>query len=316
MDITRYIGLFLLKNNFCYIHGLGNLALKKRPAAPDGETLKGPEYEVQLTPTGSIDDNLANFIAVNEQISIAKASNALRDFSIHARAELLEGREVIIPALGRFVQKDNIIRFITDPHLQYSPPAIPTVRIAKKTEEKEEKKITPRHTNQDITRAKSANRTRTFIWLLIVAIVAAGIIFGIKFISEQTTASAPEPAPVMAPQLPEPEAEYPYDMPDTGIMEPGPATEETPLPGSSTEPVSVTGNLLSYEVVINQYDNLLRADKREKQLTSFGNTVRMRTKDSLTYYVVMPMSTPAADTAHVLDSLRKLFNPQGVHIYR
>lgn len=316
MDITRYIGLFLLKNNFCYIHGLGNLALKKRPAAPDGETLKGPEYEVQLTPTGSIDDNLANFIAVNEQISIAKASNALRDFSIHARAELLEGREVIIPALGRFVQKDNIIRFITDPHLQYSPPAIPTVRIAKKTEEKEEKKITPRHTNQDVTRARSANRAQTFIWILILAIVAAGIIFGIKFISEQASTSAPISEPSTGPQTVEPAPIDPYAMPDTVMPEQETAITDANTPADAG-PVTTADNQISYEVIINEYDNFQRAEKREKQLTSFGNKVRMRTKDSASFYIVMPMTTAAADTTQVMDSLRRLFNPQGVlHIYR
>ncbi len=315
MDITRYIGLFLLKNKFCYIHGLGNLALKKRPAAPDGEMLKGPEYEVQLTPTGSIDDNLANFIAVNEQISIAKASNALRDFSIHARAELLEGREVIIPALGRFVQKDNQIRFITDPHLQYAPPAIPTVKMAKRTEEQEEKKGAPLQANQDVHRAKSANRTKIFIWILILAIVTAGIIFGIKFITEQASVNEPVPEIYTAPQIMEPEPISSYPLPDTAAADQPVTTDE--ISGDAGAPVSAAGNQLSYEVVINEYDNFQRADKREKQLTSFGNNVRMRTKDSLTFYIVMPMTTPAADTAHVMDSLRRLFNPQGVlHIYR
>ena len=78
MDVAKYIGLFLLKNNFVYIHGLGNLELRKRPASFNGEALQGSTYEVVMTPMGSIDDNLANFIATNEQISISKASNAHR----------------------------------------------------------------------------------------------------------------------------------------------------------------------------------------------------------------------------------------------
>ncbi len=311
MDIARYIGLFLLKNNFCYIHGLGNLTLKKRPATHDGEMLKGPEYEVLLTPTGSIDDNLANFIAVNEQISIAKASNALRDFSISARAELQEGREVIIPALGRFVQKENMIRFVTDPHLQYTPRAIPTVRIAKKTEEE---KTAPQKTGQSSSRPPSVNKGKIVIWILILGIVIAGIIFGIQFISEQAATNTPVPAEnIITPVLPEPEPALTDVTSDTTLL--SDAETETQH-ATNTELVGTADGLLSYEVILNEYDNFARADKREKQLISFGNKVRVRSKDSSTHYVVMPMNTPAADTTRILDSLRKLFNPQGVSIYR
>src|SRR4051794_6193053 len=100
MDIARYIGLFLLKNQFCYVHGLGNMELKKVPATNDGKSLQAASYEIVVTPGGSIDDNLANFIATNEQISISKAANTLREYSIQARKDMSEGKEVPIPGLG------------------------------------------------------------------------------------------------------------------------------------------------------------------------------------------------------------------------
>ena len=43
MDIAKYIGLYLLKNNFCYLHGLGNLEIKRRPAVYEGDSLHAPE---------------------------------------------------------------------------------------------------------------------------------------------------------------------------------------------------------------------------------------------------------------------------------
>lgn len=78
MDVAKYIGTFLLKNQFCYIHGLGNLELRRKPASFDGEALQGPQYTVVLTSGGSIDDNLAAFIANGEQTSISKAASTLR----------------------------------------------------------------------------------------------------------------------------------------------------------------------------------------------------------------------------------------------
>ena len=69
MDIAKYIGQYLLKNSFCYIHGLGNLEISKKPAFYDGKSLQAPTYEIVLSSGGSIDDNFANFIATNEQIT-------------------------------------------------------------------------------------------------------------------------------------------------------------------------------------------------------------------------------------------------------
>src|SRR5437868_742607 len=124
MDIAKYIGLFLMKNNFCYLHGLGNLELKKKPASYEGDALHAPECDVILTSGGSIDDSLANYIATREQTSISKASNALREFSIATRAELAAGKEVEIPAVGKFTEQNGVVQFIANPHLKHIPPPV------------------------------------------------------------------------------------------------------------------------------------------------------------------------------------------------
>ena len=132
MDIAKYIGLYLLKNHFCYVHGIGNIELIKRPATYDGKALQAPSYEVAVTPGGSIDDNLANFIATNEQISISKAANALRDFSGQARTNMAAGKEVEIPNIGKLVEQGGKVKFITDDKFHFTPAGIPTIKIVKK----------------------------------------------------------------------------------------------------------------------------------------------------------------------------------------
>jgi hypothetical protein len=311
MDIARYIGLFLLKNNFCYIHGLGNLELKKRPAVQEGESLKGPRYEVMLTPTGSIDDNLANFIAVNEQISIAKASNALREFSIESRAKLLEGSEVLLPAIGKFVETDGRIGFITDPHLQYTPRAIPKVSIAHRPEA-EKSGYAQLQKDHPANNRTTVNWGKILIWVLIMGIVVTGVIFGIRFISEQQQSlSVPvdtleQTVPVFIPEEPA------LSEADSGLQ-----AEDTVIAPVSEPAAAVSAEgRVQYKVIISEYDNLARAQKREKQLISYGNQVELATRDSLTYYVILPMNSLVSDTARIMDSLRKQFNPKGVGIYR
>ncbi len=128
MDVAKYIGLFLLKNEQCYIHGLGTLQFSRKPATYDGQNLLAPSHEIIMVSGGNVDESLANYIATNEQISITKASNALRDFSTETKINLDAGNRVTLLHLGKFTSADGRIGFITDPHLQYKASPIPAQR--------------------------------------------------------------------------------------------------------------------------------------------------------------------------------------------
>lgn len=128
MDVAKYIGLFLLKNEQCYVHGLGTLQLSRKAATYDGQSLQPPSHEIVMVPGGNVDESLANYIATNEQISITKASNALKDFSAETKNSLDAGNMVALPHLGKFASADGRISFITDPHLQYKAPPLKAQR--------------------------------------------------------------------------------------------------------------------------------------------------------------------------------------------
>lgn len=319
MDIAKYIGLFLLKNKYCYIHGLGNLELKKRAAFHDGTALNAPAYEVIITPGGSIDDTLANFIATNEQISISKASNALRDFSTDAKANLAAGKDVIIPSLGKFIEDNGITRFITDPTLQYTPNPIPTVRSAVKPAEnlrpkqEHDAKLPP--VAQQIRQAEPQPQPTDYppypepakakvnwgkvaivggLALLIVVIA----IFAIRYVN--TTNDSKENASLQ---------ESPIAV-DTVVA-------AAPAPPVDTNLIMGADGMLSYKVALKEYNTASGADKRAKQLQSYGySDVYVLSHDSSAFVVVLPVSSLPDDTTHVLDSLARTLNPSGVSIYR
>lgn len=125
MNVAKYIGLFLLKNEQCYVHGLGTLQLLRKAATFDGQHLHPAYHEVIITAGGNVDESLANYIANNEQISITKASNALKDFSTETKNQLQAGNQVSLPHIGKFNQQDGRIGFITAPQLQFKAPPIP-----------------------------------------------------------------------------------------------------------------------------------------------------------------------------------------------
>lgn len=305
MDIARYIGLFLLKNHFCYIHGLGNLEIKKKSAFHDGASLNSPAYEVIITPGGSIDDTLANFIATNEQISISKAANALRDFSTQAKTDLQEGKEVVIPSLGKFVEQNGKVGFITDPHIQYTPRGIPVLRNAVKQPEP----VRPPQQYEPQQPVDAANSYKPYIeeerggvnWRRVALIVGLGVlvvicvVFTINYFNNK-----PQPQPAK-------EVQQPVE----------PVVDSTIVAAPQQQAANVNSDgTMNYKILLQEYNTAAKADRRVKTLTSYGYTVEVATKDSSTFYVLLPITSLPADTTRILDSVARVLNPSGVSIYQ
>jgi len=292
MDIAKYIGLFLLKNNFVYLHGLGNLELKKKPATYDGDALHAPEYDVMLTPGGSIDDTLANYIATHEQTSISKAANTLREFSTATRAELAAGKEVEITGIGKFVEQNGVIRFVTNPHLEHTPPAVPMLRMSKRLEE------APDFRRESLDSSSGGDGQgfamgRIGFLVLLLAVVIAAVVFGIRYMN------SPDEVTVTDSLVTQPAATSPVIT--------------QPIDSASVAPAIPTSG---YTIVVNTYQTRAGADRRAATMTANGNQVQVINKDSSNYLVTLHVDTPPADTTRMLDSLRRFFNPKGVYILR
>lgn len=306
MDIAKYIGLFLIKNEYCYLPGIGNLEIRKKPAQYNRETqeMSAPEHEILFRPTiGSIDDSFANFIATNERISIAHAANAIKDFCSRAKQDLAEGRDLQVPGIGRFTGHGPSLQFFTDPSLQIQAKAIPFFKNSTRAESQKEKAISeiyqatefrePKADEEIILQAPQVNWGKIVMLSAIVLIVMIAGIFIYNYAKGDGTAATPV---VDSPQV----AEQPAT--------PAPTVDTNTTPDAN---VADAGSLMSYKVILQQYPTQAQAEKRVAQLKSYGNNVEMASADSATFYIVMPMSTPAADTSRIVDSLKRVFNPGG-----
>lgn len=296
MDIAKYIGLYLLKNKFCYLHGLGNLQILKTPPVQNGDTLSAPGYEIVLLPAGSIDDNLANFIATAEQTSIAKASTEIRSFVDNARVELAAGRQVVIPAIGHFASQNGKTIFVADPSFSYTPAAIPTLKMSKRLEEAPSFKLTTPEEDSASNRGSSLNMTK--IWLIILA--AAGLIGIIILVSRflvKDRAEAPaEPAPVATPVA----------VPVDTVAQPLDSLTPTP---AAVPPAAASASASGMQIVLRSYPTQAAAEKRQRQLksTPLGESVAVVAQDSSNYLVAIPYTGALSDSTRVLDSLSRVY---------
>lgn len=318
MDIGKYVGLFLLKNEYCYLPGFGSLQIIKRTATFNKETLKSetPGYEVVfIKGVGALDDTFANFIANNERISIAHASNYVKDYSAYIKTEFLEGKEVVIPGIGKFVSKigGEEVHFETDPSLQIQGKQIPYFKISSEVEQKKKEETIsniiektqfkePKSDEEIVLKPAQVNWGKLAIVGGLIVLVLAIIAFIIVNMNDNEKPEPKQDVIVNTPLETEP-TPAPVVNTDTNTTVPA---DTTPVTSTAS-----TGNEL--KVIINSYNSMERADARKTRLISYGyqnvETVQ-HGSDSLNYHVILKVAN-TGDAQRIVDSVKKLLNPSG-----
>jgi len=279
-DISHYVSQFLLRNKYCYLHGIGSLKL----VTVFDKDANTTNYQVQLLPGGSIDDLFANFVATSEQVSISKAANAIREYNTEIRSQLEENQNVIIPSIGYFTKLDKHIIFVTDNNFSYQPSENASLKYANNRSIAETKQIVEETTFVPQKAIVNWSKIILFIALLIVVGIA---IYFIATQSKNISAShdvsvANSTTGIVAPAL------------DTAVV-------QTDTLITNTE----------YKFLIKTYSTLGAAVKRYQQLLSYGNKVGLQTSDSISYQLYISMPASELDTTQAKDSLRVIFNPKG-----
>lgn len=305
MDIAKYIGLFLVKYQYCNLPNLGDFAVTKKAASYSDGQVKAPEYEVKFSFSGGlIDDAFPNFIATNERTSIANAANAVKDFCTQTKLTLAEGGTVLIPGFGKFVQTNGKNDFIPDQNIHVETPGIPIFKIntAATRSSMEGETIAELHEKmqlrepslQDdiVIKPPKVNWSKVIILLLIVGVVLA-LVGGAIWYMNNNKEQADTVAPVTneAPQATAPAA-------------------NTPSPDTAAQAPVTSGAPGSYTFAILTFKDKESAERKEKQLKGFGHDVALKpVSDS---NIILTITLPAVnDTLATKDSLRRFFNPRG-----
>jgi hypothetical protein len=303
------VGLYLLKNKYCCLQGLGNVEIKRTVSQHDGKELKSGTYYATLNPLGSIDDAFPNFVANNEQVSIAKASNEISAFIQESKAKMASGSSVVIPSVGQYVMKEHELHFELDTafalpnHPLLFPMAIPAKPSAEEQKAKDESSF---ETSINENKHRTVNWNIVAFWGIIILIGAGIMAWGIRYFMNQQKAS-----PTMVEQVENPSApQTEVNVSNTSALQ---STDSTVAAGNLSVNTSDTP---SFKFIIKAYKTLAKAEKKQKQLFSYGYNVAVVNKDSSTFYVVNTIKLMPADTAKMKDSLSRMLNPNGVLIMK
>ncbi|HTO15076.1 MAG TPA: HU family DNA-binding protein [Edaphocola sp.] len=311
MDIAKYIGLFLEKNRFCNLPNLGEFKVEKKSATyKDGE-IQAPDYNVSFSFSGgTIDDEFANFIAINERVSIASAANAIRVFADETKKTLAEGGEIVVPGFGKFIDKNGKHEFITDPNIKISAPSIPIFKINTEATrssmpgasipEMHEQMHLKEPTSKDdvVIKPPTVNWGKVLAFVGLILLILAGIGVAIWYFYNR-----PVQAPIEAETV----------MLTDDIEGSGQNSDSSSLDNNSTSMTNPTTNNETHSFGILKYNDKLSAEKKERQLRSYDHNVSIKENSDNTYSVVITIPS-VENVESTKDSLRRFFNPKGTVI--
>ena len=218
------------------------------------------------------------------------------------------GDEVPIPNIGKFVEVNDKVKFITDDNFRFTPAGIPTVRNSKQLEE-QNARMQHKPAYPPPTKADSVNWSMVILLVVLLVILGAGI-FGIWYYMKENSASAvaAQEAAKQAVQDSIIRAQNPPSPVDTTHKNDSAMIAAMTIPQDSSK-------YNNYKIIIGNYPNRERADRRLHNLSMNGNHVELVVADSVDYLILTTVNCRAVDTNRVKYSLVSLFGYPDVMLY-
>ena len=317
MDISKYIGLYLVKNGYCSLPSLGTLQLEKVGAKRfDATTIDPAKYIINFSAVGSIDDKFPHFIAMNENISTNNATNAISVFGKEVKEEVAAYRPYVLSGLGRFINNNGKIDFQQQSDFDFSEfavalpepvaPIVDNTRVAQ-TEKDMASNLDFKTVMNNPQKEASFNFAKVLLPIGLLTVIAVGGYFGYDYLKKSQSSNPIVPTTDTIVQVAIPIIDTAIKDSNATILDAN-ATKAT---GDSTNPAAPIANGSSIKVAILTYNTQSAADAKAKKLANFNpnNITSVNKLDSATYQVVITLPNTDKPVAMVVDSLRKFFNP-------
>lgn len=326
MDVAKHISLFLLKNKYCQLQGLGNLEIRRATAVNSGNLLSGGAYKVNWNAAGGIDDQLALFIAMQEGVSSSRATTALNEFVAAAKAQLQAGQSVVLPGIGSYKMHEGQLSFQTDEHFSLPEGNIPLSYFNRQPEPDEPAPIADAAGADAVAEAYAqynnyntappTNWARIGFWgvgILVVLSIAAGIL---RYTVWDNSAPVTVPVNVNSNDIRiDSVAAASVPPTDSSVVKDSVAAKDTLTAATNPAPSNATATG-SFRFILKKYKHLEAAEKRVKKLSGYGHPVKVISINDSLHYVVEELQVSAADTTRIKDSLTRWLNPEGVEIMK
>jgi len=290
MKVEQLIVQYLYNNKKVSIQDIGIFTLSPDviiPTESDKETslpLNSIHFEYN-TKAGK-DDGLIDFIVEHSRKIKPLATSDLESYTILSRQFLNIGKPMEIEGLGTLIKNQQGIYVFEqgqtiNPKLENN-----TVRIKEKIQDEISFSTPPK----EPTNVKGI----VLIALTIVLIAVAGAIY--YFAVYNKDKDVPVDQSVVVP--------FSDDTTSAVVDSTNLAKIDSANQTTNTLPLN---DGYTFKIVLKDYAGKEAADRAFEKFTKFGHTLLVAQKDSLTYKLSMPFTTPLSDTLRAKDSLRRFF---------
>lgn len=290
MKLDQLIVQYLYKNKSVSLQEIGTYTLSPDVVIPleSEKDFNLPEnaisyvYNLKTKP----DEGLIDFIVQQTRKIKPLAASDLESYSNLNKQFLNIGKPLIIEGLGTLQKNQEGIYEFSQSHFFNTKTSAQPVEIKEKQNEE---------VSFSTSTKKEKNNKNSKSWvygliLLFIVLGAASLIYYFNLPKKEAAV-----LPVVE------------TVQDTVPV----VTDSLPIPIDSTltsTPPTTPADGYTFKVVIKNYTTKAAADAAFKRLTSFGHKLILTTKDSLTYQLKMPFTSPLSDTSRAKDSLAVFFN--------
>jgi hypothetical protein len=231
------------------------------------------------------DDDLIAFIVSHTRKIKPLATSDLESYSILAKQFLNIGKPFPIEGLG-ILQKTQSgeYEFLQGHSINARLEAAPA-QLKEKTKEEISFSTPPREPSG-----------KNWLWVLFLILIAAAGTTIYYFLKKDNTDKQAETATTYVPD---------------SIAKPKDTVVKTTVivPDSNTAVAAIPKNdAYTFRIVIKEYSSKEAADKAFLKYTTYGHKLLLYNKDSSTYRIAMPFTSPLSDTLRAKDSLSRFFD--------
>ena len=292
MKIEQLIVQHLYKNKSVTLQGIGTIHLNPSVIIPTGneKDFVMPEhaFTFEYNLKAPEEESLIEFIVQQTRKIKPLATSDLESYSILAKQFLNIGKPLVIQGIGT-IQKnqEGIYEFIQGNFVSTKMEDSP-----KQITEKAEEPISFEH---ESIKNNNKKYLAALLGILVLGIVGAALYYFLFYTKPAATESIPEP------------------VAQTNTAVDSVKTDTTAQIKTDTintvapPPVAVKTDGNNFKIVIKEYKSEIAANKALARLSKYSQRLVVIKRDSTTYQLAMPFTTPLTDTTHARDSLRVFF---------
>jgi hypothetical protein len=295
MKIEQLLTPFLIQNKNFSLEGIGNFYLVAEPIASkdDAQHLIFPENSIEFKADkkANQDELLIRYITENTKKIKPLATSDLESFTMLSKQFLNLGKPLILEGIGSLTKNREGILEFTQANKIVAHKETASEYDTKETGDRSFKKSNKEYNSNQ---PKKSN----LLVLIIIILTAIIISFVVYYLFQKDKKDKQQN--------------------NTEVVLIEPQKDTTPIKKDSTVVVDSTLNLANadsntnarnFKIIVRNYNNLLQAQKGLYSLSKFpfGKNLIMYTKDSVQFYLAVPIKANLNDTIKIKDSIKVLF---------